>query len=86
MDKKFDVKQALRVFYVIVQNGQRVGEEHQLGGVYASSDYDGYTVTLRDDAVTLSIFFHNTHRFEFKRRAQLEQFMQRIEELDRRKF
>ena len=86
MNRQFDVKQALRVFYKIAKHGQRVNDEHRLNGMYASSDHDGYTVTIRDDAVTLRVFFHNTHKFAFRRKIDLEQFMDRIGELDRLQF
>ena len=83
MEQKFDIKQALRVYYKIVQHGQKVNDEHRLNDVWASADHDGYTVMLHDDAVTLHIFFHNTHKFTYKRAIQLEQFMTRLAELDR---
>lgn len=83
MENKLDKKQALRVFYKIAENGQKVGEEYRFHDLYASSDIDGYTVTIRDDAVTLYMFFHNTYKFEFKRKIQLEQFMDKIAAVDK---
>lgn len=83
MEKKLDIKQALRVFSKISEYGQRVEGEYRLNGMWATTDFDGYTVILRDEAVTLHIFFHNTHKFTYKRRVELENFVARLAEIDR---
>ncbi len=83
MTDKLNIKQALRVFQKILDHGQRRDAERMLHGLYASSDLDGYTLMIRDEAVTLQIFFHNRHKLSFKRRPELDQFMKRLAEADR---
>jgi len=86
MEQKLDLKQVLRVFQTVVEHGQNLRDEYKLGGLWANTDFDGYTVVMRDEAVTLHIFFHNTHRFTYKRKIDLEVFMGRIKEIDRTRY
>lgn len=83
MEQKLDIKQALNVFQKVMDHGQRVDDEYRLNGLFASTDFDGYTVFLRDDAVTLTLFFHNKYTFDFKRAADLDTFMQRLRDVER---
>ena len=45
---KVDIAVALRAFQHVVDHGESTPEGHVLDGWHASTDYDGYTVTLRD--------------------------------------
>ena len=86
MQEAIDVKQALRVCNKIMSHGQRLDGAYKLGDLTAQSDYDGYTLTLADHAVTLSIFFHNKHQLDCKRAIELEAFLQKVEKLDKKYF
>ena len=59
MSTDIDIRQALRVFQIIVENGQQRGNRHYFKGIYATSGFDGYDVELTDEKVTLSIYFHS---------------------------
>ena len=86
IDTKLDVKMALRVFDKITTHGQKLDQEYRLGDVIASTSYDGYTVSLRDDNVDLDVMFHQTHRVNFKNRPSYEAFLKKLKEIDRRDF
>jgi len=86
VEKKLDIKQALRVFSKVTEYGQRSAGEYRLGGLWASTDHDGYTAILRDDAVSLYIYFHNTYKFDFSKKIQLNAFMDTLREVDRKEF
>lgn len=83
VETAFDIKQILRVYQKIVDNGQKVDDAYRFAGVSAESDYDGYTLMLFDEAVSLHIFFHNSHKFEYKRSVDLEAFMEKIKHIDK---
>ncbi|WP_394176755.1 DUF3081 family protein [Thalassotalea litorea] len=82
MQDAIDIKQALRVCNKIMSHGQRLERGHKLGDLTVESDYDGYTLTLSDHAVTLQIFFHNKHQLDCKRVIELDAFLQKVEKLD----
>jgi hypothetical protein len=82
---KVNIKTALRAFDRIREEGvERAGEYH-LNGVAAGSDFDGYTITLHDDYVTLQIYFHNKFKLDFVNNRHLNTFIERVESIGRRK-
>lgn len=83
MENSLSIKQALKVFAKISQYGQKREEEYFLNGLWAASSFDGYTVILRDELVTLYIYFHNTHKIEFSKKPHLEAFMKKLEDIDK---
>jgi len=83
--EKINIKMALRAFNRIRQEGTERAGEHHLNGVSAGSDFDGYTITLHDDYVTLQIFFHNKFKLDFVNKRHLNTFIERIEKIGGRK-
>lgn len=86
IDTKLDVKQALRVFDKITTYGQKVEDEYRLGDISASTSFDGYTVSLRDDQVDIDVMFHQTQRVNFKSRPAYENFLKKMKAIDKRDF
>ena len=82
MDRKVDVRKALRVFHKIVSCGERVGNDYHLHGLVAYTDFDGYTVTIRNDYVCLSIFFHNRFSIDYSSFKEKTLFLEKINTLD----
>jgi len=82
---KINIKTALRAFNQIREEGVERDDAHHLNGVAAGSDYDGYTITLRDDYVTLQIFFHNKFKLDFVNKRHLDAFIERIKSIANRK-
>ena len=83
MLSSINIKQALRVFEKITDQGQCVDGEYHYRGLIASSGYDGYTITLRNDYVTLDIFFHNKFHFEFLNKKERDGFLEKLALLDK---
>ena len=83
MEKHFDVKLGLSVFQYIISNGERSQDEYLLDGIYAWSDFDGYNLKLRDEKVVLWIRFHNACKFEYRKKFDLQQFIEKLEKIDR---
>ena len=84
MQEKINIKQALRVFQVIITDGKHANGEHHLNGLSANSGYDGYSVTIHNDYVSLSIHFHNSMNFEYTSLREKELFMEKLELIDRK--
>ena len=82
-DDRVSVKKALRVFQKVCDAGEKTGDEYQYNGLKASSDFDGYTVTLRNDYVSLDIFFHNKFNFEYTNQKERDLFLEKIDQIDR---
>ncbi|MFT5084385.1 MAG: hypothetical protein ACI9Y1_002440 [Lentisphaeria bacterium] len=83
MNEKVNLKKSLRVFNKIITEGYRNGDEYSLNGLNASMDFDGYTVTIRNDYVRLDIFFHNKISFDYSSRKERILFLEKIDVMDR---
>lgn len=82
---KIDLHQVLRVFHVIMEYGEKIGNEKSLDGLFANSGFDGYSISLRDDKTNLSIGFHNTLNLQSKNADAEAVFLKRIINIDNRK-
>ena len=58
-DLKVDIALALRAYQTVLDHGERDEEGFVYKGLRASTDFDGYTVTLSDGTISLQIYFHN---------------------------
>jgi len=85
VSEKVDIKKTLRVFNTIFTEGTRSGNEYILNGLRASTDFDGYTVTVCNDYVSLSIFFHNKIAFTFTNNKERTLFLEKIDAMDKKK-
>lgn len=83
---KIDLHQVLRVFQVITEHGEIIGNEKFLDGLFADSGFDGYSISLRDDKTNLSIGFHNTLNLQSKNTETEALFLKRIIDIDNRKY
>ncbi|MCW8856424.1 MAG: DUF3081 domain-containing protein [Kangiella sp.] len=82
MSTDIDIRQALRVFQIIVENGQQRGNRHYFKGIYATSGFDGYDVELTDEKVTLSIYFHSRFDLDYKNQLDNEAFFEKLSKID----
>ncbi|MFT7687326.1 MAG: hypothetical protein ACI9FB_002678 [Candidatus Azotimanducaceae bacterium] len=82
---KINIKTALRAFNRIREKGVERANEHHLNGISAGSDFDGYTITLHNDYVTLRIFFHNKFKLDFVNKRHRDAFIERIESIGKQK-
>lgn len=78
MDEKIKVKEALEVFGKIVARGTKIDDGHVFNGITAKSDFDGYTVILCNDYVTLTVFFHNKFTFEYSSPKERDSFLEKM--------
>lgn len=81
MKNEIDSKFVLAVFDKIRQHGERQEDKHFLEGVYASSDFDGYTVYLNDALVSMSFGFHNQYHFDYESQDHFEQFTKKLQNI-----
>ena len=77
-DRKVDVALALRAYQNVIDRGDRSGEGFVYEGLTASSDFDGYTVTLSDGVVSLRVLFHNKFQIEPTKGAAIDRFLTRL--------
>mgnify|MGYP001083839183 CR=1 FL=1 len=85
-EQRFDMHQVLRVFAIVTQYGVRDERGYVFEGLIAKGSEDGYTVEISDNAVTLSVYFHNTYDVQFETQEQLDQFqlkLKAVEEIDK---
>jgi len=85
METNINVRQALRVFQKVLDHGTRKGEATTYKRLDASTSYDGYTVILNDECVTLTIFFHNKFSLDYTSKRALYAFLGKLEEVDRQR-
>ena len=83
LDTRVDVHQALRVFQKIQELGTRADDNYRYKGITATSDYDGYTLILKDDYVTLTILFHSKFKLEYRGTVRLVHFLEQLSDIDR---
>jgi hypothetical protein len=85
MSEKVNIKKALHAFNRIITEGYRNGDEYSLNGLTAYTDFDGYTITIRNDYVRLDIFFHNKFSFDYTNSKERMLFLEKIDIMDRKK-
>lgn len=84
MSSDIDIRQALRAFQTITENGEKREGEYHLSGLRAFTDFDGYTATICNDSVRLDIYFHNKYLFDFSNLKEKTVFLEKLKALDQR--
>ena len=84
-ERKVNAATALRAYQRIVSCGVRGPNGHELQGVLAACDFDGYTISLSDGVVNVRVLFHNKVASEAPSGKALETFVRRIERIDQRR-
>ena len=78
MELKVDIPRALSAFQTIVDQGNQVDTRYQFDGLQAESDYDGYTLHISDNKVTLHIYFHNRFELDSENPRDSEDFLRKV--------
>ncbi|MEM6709227.1 MAG: DUF3081 family protein [Pseudomonadota bacterium] len=78
-ETKVDAATAYRAYANILERGARTGDGHELGGLTALTDYDGYGFTLTDGHVSARILFHSKVAIETPNSRSLMRFVQQLE-------
>lgn len=81
MKNEIDTKFLLATFEKIRQHGQKEDEKFILEGVFAYTDFDGYTVYLEDARVKLSVGFHNQYQFDYESQSDFESFDKKLKHI-----
>ena len=71
------------VFDKICKHGAASEGVHQLEGLKAFTDHDGYTVFIEDALVKLSFGFHNQYHYEYQDREHLAAFEKKLQAVDK---
>jgi hypothetical protein len=82
-DSRINVYQILRVVAVVTQYGKRENGVYILDGLTCITSEDGYTVTLTNGTVEVSVFFHNTFELKVDSESELEQFQLTVDHIER---
>jgi hypothetical protein len=80
-ERKIDVRLALRAYQSVLEFGVRDAGGYHLEGLAATSDFDGYTVTLSDGAVTVRLLFHSQVAIDAPNGKALEKFIDRLQRI-----
>lgn len=81
IDDKIHVKEVLEVLEVfgkITSRGTKTDDGVIFNGITAKSDFDGYTITLCNDYVSLTVFFHNKFTFEYSSAKERDLFLDKM--------
>ncbi|MEX0623345.1 DUF3081 family protein [Saccharospirillum sp.] len=81
MSEKIEAGNALRAFQTVIDNGTKTDEGYELDGLVANTGVDGYTVTLSDGAVTLTLMFHQSFSVDSPNARATENFIKRLDAL-----
>lgn len=81
MSEKIEAGNALRAFQAVVDNGTKTDKGYELDGLTADTGFDGYTVSLSDGAVTLTLMFHQTFSVDSPNSRATETFIKRLDGL-----
>jgi len=79
---ELDSKLILSAFEKIRENGEKDDGKFLLDGVYATTDFDGYTLFLNDANVELQFGFHNQYHFTYNNEEQRHQFELKLKRID----
>ena len=82
MEHAIDINKVLKIFATIQEKGEKIDDEYFYKGFFASSSYDGYTISIRTQKVKLYVGFHNTFHFDSKHQADTDDFMHALINLD----
>ncbi len=80
-ERKVDVAVALRAYQHIVNRSARCKDAYVMDELRARESFDGYTIILSDEHVTLRIFFHNRFAIEPAQGRVVERFLTRLREV-----
>lgn len=82
MKNELDTKLILSAFEKIREHGKKDEDKFLLDGVYATTDFDGYTLFLNDANVELQFGFHNQYHFTYHNEEQRHQFELKLKRID----
>ncbi len=82
-ETKINIRKALRVTQTVMDKGVKEDNAYRYKGLYASSDFDGYTAMLYNDYVSLHINFHNTFTFEYSNSKARDAFLEKVNSIDK---
>ena len=60
-------------------HGEKSHELYILDGVSLNTGYDGYSITLSNNKVSLALHFHNTFNLDSPSRSDTEDFFKQLE-------
>ncbi|MBT8139681.1 MAG: DUF3081 domain-containing protein [Gammaproteobacteria bacterium] len=73
-----NIKTALNAFHVIREKGEKTSTGYVYKGITADTDFDGYTIYLKADYVTLTIYFHNKFDVDYANMKELTMFLEKL--------
>ena len=79
MDEKINIRQALEAFHIIYEQGVKKDDYTLMNGIRAQMGFDGYTLSLSNDYVSLELLFHNRFSLSYSSRSELAQFIDRLD-------
>lgn len=81
MKNRIPTHDLLLVYEIIRRFGNKTDTGYQWQGITASSDYDGYTVFLSADGVSMQLGFHHSYRLDYQNVKHFDAFQKRIKAL-----
>ena len=83
MEDKIIIKETLQAFEKIRKNGKKTDLGFKLSGLTAITSHDGYTISVVNDYVNLTIFFHNKFSFEANNQKEKQAFLEKLNQINK---
>lgn len=71
-------KDAIAAYQVIREKGTQQNAAYEYGGITAETDWDGYTVFLKDNHVSMTVYYHYKYQLDYENIEQLDAFRLKI--------
>ena len=81
MVNNLDIHKIFQIINIIREKGTFKDGDHLLHGLRLSSDLEGYNITLSYKNASLNLFFHNSYEFDYKKKIELVEFENILEEI-----
>ncbi len=84
MQNQLDAKSLLHSYNLVVSKGNQTDGRYHLDGIQAWSDFDGYTVFLGNQKVTLTLQFHGKYHADYQSVSDFDLFIKQLSKLNHR--
>ena len=86
MERKPDIYQALRVYQKIINFGLKQSNSFDLNGLKANAGSRENSITIKDEQVSLDIYFHNRYQLHYEDVDSLGSFLDKLNKVDQKQY
>ncbi|EKE80913.1 DUF3081 domain-containing protein [Idiomarina xiamenensis] len=83
MKNEIDQRLVLDAYEKIHRHGEAKQGRHELDGIQAYTDHDGYTVFLEGHNVKMTLEFHNKYRLDYDSEREFDTFIRKLKQISK---